>query len=612
MGYSIQSRPSSVNGVAKSSFTAARNPVLYKFRREDSAWNQINDNGGFIQVQINGVNSTAYFQVGNRVWVGAATTQFFGNITASAFSGGNTLLTIDVAYSSITGIGNINNMSKRTDFKIKVQLHDFITSTFFASMGNTTFSFSPNPIDQIIYIDLSSILRKLVRAEWVNPSAVIETDTEASVKFYIRHQEYFDGALQLAATNDNANPIIAVNAAMQIYYAEKVYGHGGNLLSYLVNDEGRGWLTRFYVNSVMNKMRIWRGYPFTLSFIRPSTFAGALNKLVEQYEGEHIIDVFESTLLTALTDVVSRLNILHGVTLLGTAKKIKVYLTKATQVWANSSIPFTSLPAANTFRYTGSTPINGNIGCAADINLVLAIGQTPPAILATIETTIANINQTVQIFAADGAGGTPYSYSQVMSFASTGKKTELLISFPLTVSPTTHLRLRLDLIGNGVNSGIGTTTVRIKEFAAIALTPLTLDVEDVNGALNVKRTYYLFWKNSTGGDSQYMFQVNQEMAHTNKSGQRVKRLVLFADGLDYSEWEAINELNQPYETYKNNFTELSSSVVKTGAMTGQQVYIVDTDGSKIGVVVVPQQSRTDSKQERHSIQILIELPEFFE
>jgi hypothetical protein len=120
---------------------------------------------------------------------------------------------------------------------------------------------------------------------------------------------------------------------------------------------------------------------------------------------------------------------------------------------------------------------------------------------------------------------------------------------------------------------------------------------------------YLFWKNSLGGDSYWMFSYGQDVEYAYSSNRKAKRMRLFAENLTIDEWEAINELNTIGEPYKKNIIQLNRDVNKTSLKDDQQVYIVDQDGNKTGVIVIPKSSSIFTKHSKHSIEIEIELPE---
>src|SRR5690606_26908648 len=107
------------------------------------------------------------------------------------------------------------------------------------------------------------------------------------------------------------------------------------------------------------------------------------------------------------------------------------------------------------------------------------------------------------------------------------------------------------------------------------------------------------WKNSLGGDAWWMFDYDQEVSYNLSSEKKAKRLQLFTNNLTADQWEALNELNHIGEVYKKNITELTSSVDKSHAQDGTQVYAVDADGNKVGVIVIPKSNVMFTRMKRH-------------
>jgi len=123
-------------------------------------------------------------------------------------------------------------------------------------------------------------------------------------------------------------------------------------------------------------------------------------------------------------------------------------------------------------------------------------------------------------------------------------------------------------------------------------------------------TIVLQWKNTLGGDECFPFQINQEYTW-NYSGKKAKRLTLYADNLTLNQWEVLQGLNTIGEIYKNNITEMTTSQNRTSSKIGQSVYVLNSDGSKIGVVVINEINSTSTKQIKHSAFVTIEYPEQF-
>jgi len=122
---------------------------------------------------------------------------------------------------------------------------------------------------------------------------------------------------------------------------------------------------------------------------------------------------------------------------------------------------------------------------------------------------------------------------------------------------------------------------------------------------------FLWWRNSLGGDAFWMFDFNQNYSYRYDNGRKAERYVLFASNLTDNEFDAISELNTLGEVYDVAYTELTTSVNKSQARIGSQVYMMDATGKKTGVIVIPTEVSTKTKFSRNKIQITIELPEIY-
>jgi hypothetical protein len=122
---------------------------------------------------------------------------------------------------------------------------------------------------------------------------------------------------------------------------------------------------------------------------------------------------------------------------------------------------------------------------------------------------------------------------------------------------------------------------------------------------------YILGRDSVGGHLQYLFHTNQEYNFDYGNNIKAARKVMTAVNLTANEWLAFQDWITLGDVYKNNIVELTSDTIKTSTRVGQQVYVVDTDGSKIGVVVIPTKNKTLTKQTRHVFELEIEYPENF-
>ena len=273
-------------------FNAVGNPIVYSLRREDYSFQQINDASGFSQIQINGTDVTAYFQVDDLIYVegfGVAT------ITASAFST-NTLLTLDIAYTS-SDDGYVNNLSKRTDYSIEVEVFNAETGV---SMGPRIVA-SPSQ-DGSAKFDISGIIKSFIYADWVEP-VNSEVEEGTFIEVFIKYQEFYNDTYWELIT-DAANPITGVFAVMHLLQGAtyRRYPHGGNMLLYCPADDTRKWMTPF-VSPTM-----WLGWPFTLSFIWPP-FIPSLIISSKHYDSEG------TEIATDSAGVIFPLNKIHRVDL---------------------------------------------------------------------------------------------------------------------------------------------------------------------------------------------------------------------------------------------------------------------------------------------------------
>lgn len=438
-------------------FNAIGNGVVYTLRREDREFQQINNDGGDAQIQINGDNFTAYYQVGDTVYI-----EGFGQaeITASAFSGGNTLITVDLPFTS-SDDGYVNNLSKRTDYQVEVEVFDAETDQ---ALG-PRLVFTPSANGEV-KADISGVVRAYLYPNW-EPVVTDAVEEGTSLEVYIKYQEFYD-VTYWEEIDDSANPVVCVLAVMHLLQNSPPnftrYPHGGNMLAYCPGDSESQWLTRFVRPS------IWYGWPFTISYLWPD-------------------EITSMTIISALYDSA------------------------------------------------------GNVITTSSSGIPIAAGKVHRITLAGVsEETRTRIVQLTD----NGSG----EYSQ-------------------------ELNLKVKLPCNN--------------------------------------PVMLFWKNSKGGDSFWMFDESQDYTVKNNSGRKVKRLVLFADNLTIDEWDAINELTSPTDEIRNNIVDygMDDSIDKTSYRNDNQVFIINQDGSKVGVMVIANDTDTRTLNTKSSIEITIELPELF-
>lgn len=610
--------------VSGCNFNAAGNPIVYKMQRTDNAITQVNNSGGFAQVQINGIDLTSYYQVGNTVYLHTITSVYDTKavITASSFSGGNTLITLDIAYVSNDGDFAFLNLSKRTDYRIEIEL---FRSSNNISLTSGVKMFYTHPSNGFVMADVS-IVKNFVSAEWSNPVAINEIDSQASIKFYIKYQEYYDGALQGSLFSDSANPIHAVFAAMQIGSA-----NGQNMLAYYAGADTKLWLTKFALSSVLQKLVMWRDWPFDVSFIHPDAI-GTLTRIELRYDASgSVISSTRNTLSTGNDDAINRLQVQSpsvGISKLliqlGIAPAQPAGYTDSISVTDDS---FVSGIAGGAWTNSGSVfddPWSGGGGQvqATPDNISRILTQT-------LATNLRNRFLRLQITANVPVGssmifdlyiqgsvigsssviagnGTPTSYS-IYGYASGANLN------------TSDLGIAVMLF-SGIVQAVTVQDVTLTEgFLSKQLQDVEIEARDAcdydanNDLLPGRNPIHLFWKNSLGGDSFWNFSKYHEYTYTYQNGRKAKRIILFDTDLHPVQWEALQELNGTGEVYQTNIVELTSSVNKTSQRVGQQVYMLSKDGAtKTGVIVIPSTDRIFSRDTTDKIAIEIELPEVFQ
>ena len=121
----------------------------------------------------------------------------------------------------------------------------------------------------------------------------------------------------------------------------------------------------------------------------------------------------------------------------------------------------------------------------------------------------------------------------------------------------------------------------------------------------------LMARNSLGGMLCWLFEVDQEYTFDYGNDIKAARKVLKANNLSSNEWDALQDFFTLGTVYRNSITEFSASVIKTSSRIGQQVYAVESNGTKTGVIVIPTRNKTNTRRRLHTFEIEIEYPEVF-
>jgi len=225
MSLSVTQRPSQTVLNNTYPWNGVGNPILYKMQRADQTLTSIQDNGGFIQLLFFGVDITANFTIGNSLYISDDNYDLFANVTAIAYSGGDTLITVDEAYTVAGGSGLINYMTTRLNYRVEVEVYNQDDEL----LTSSPFIYSPSTVG-LLTIDISFILRQQLNADIeadLTGSTEVFDDTEFT-GFYIKYREVWTGSAE-SQTDDVANQFYCVLGSRQIPST-----YGGNLKEYTV------------------------------------------------------------------------------------------------------------------------------------------------------------------------------------------------------------------------------------------------------------------------------------------------------------------------------------------------------------------------------------------
>lgn len=267
----IFTRPTMLIGDASennlSNWVEVGNPVVYSWQYYDAVITQINNNGGFAQLQVTGLDVTAAFNTGNDAWVGINGYNDIFEITNVAFSGGNTLIDLDTPYNG-SGTGYSYDLGNVGSFISDVDIYNSFTGRI---IGVPLRGVAGNP--GLITIDISAIVKAYLNPEIDIdiPNDTVFDDDNGYLGVYINYILTISSVPQ-SPVDDSANPIYCVLGARQIPSQ-----YGGNLAEYVTFSDGdpaAKFLTR------LDRPKIWRGFPFFISTIVGDLSSNALYSIV--------------------------------------------------------------------------------------------------------------------------------------------------------------------------------------------------------------------------------------------------------------------------------------------------------------------------------------------
>lgn len=262
MGVTITKRPTRTNEHLTSRWTAAHNPVVYKFQRRDREISAVIVSGAQIRLTLDDATG---IEVGDSVYINTAKYKGAGVV--------ETVLDSNIWLSGFTLNGNDStgylNLTLR-NYRIEIKIYEVGNSRLLGSTACVPFTTGEGIKDLHIYLAAYLKLRNTITYTAVN-----ERDVNGSIKFYITYQEIWEGGSNEMQSDAN-NPIFAVNAARQI--GDK---YGQNLSEFVVvapTSRPAKFLTKF------KRPVYFEGQPFSVGFIYSEQTGFSLSKVEQRLD----------------------------------------------------------------------------------------------------------------------------------------------------------------------------------------------------------------------------------------------------------------------------------------------------------------------------------------
>jgi hypothetical protein len=258
----ITQRPTKTNEALTSKWTAAHNPVIYKFQRRDRDILSVIVAGSQLRISLNDATG---LEVGTSVYV--STTKYKGAALIEI------IIDDDIWVSGITpngsdGAGYLNDT--RRNYRIDIKIYESGNNKLLGATSCVPFNTGAGTKDLGVYV---AAYLKLVNT--FTYDAINKRDVNGSIKFYITFQEIWTGGIEDLQT-DVASPIFAVNAARQI--GEQF---GQNMHPFVVvfpTTRTAKFLTKF------KRPVYFTGKPFSIGFIYSELVSVQLHKVEQRLD----------------------------------------------------------------------------------------------------------------------------------------------------------------------------------------------------------------------------------------------------------------------------------------------------------------------------------------
>lgn len=572
MSLVIFQRPNQ-NGI----WVAAKNPVIYKMTRADFLWTSLTNSGGNTSIHI-ATDVTVSFVAGDVIMLrGGVYAETSGTVISSAFGADTTVIT-SVPYTANETSGYINIISRRPNYYAGIGVYKSTDNTLIG-----TVNYYPNTIGFIV-IDIQQPLWSILDPSISSISnGIILQDTNTTTGFYIKYTEFWTGSAE-SPVDDVANISYAIYGAKQIGQ-DSYYAAYTNLLALTKLDSLRLYIGEYYALSY-----IWDGNGGT-NYIKKSWYDPSGNLLLTTYISNTNASASIYTFIEKLSLTSQSISLILNFAAGGTIPWVTNTLTIATgtQSYARCSKSFN--PSGRRLYYT--------YGFTTDRTITVGF--------VFLNSSGVLINGQGNVFAAG-------TYTQNDSLIPILDSTFVGLYFSNSSGANATMTINSLLLSTNL---IGSTIGRI-DYQGVNLSNVspymeTIMFTTISGYVQTcnKNLVTLFWRNKLGGESSWTFNFNQEQVQKLQDPNINIWKNVYDESLTLAQFNALNELFGVGQVYQTPLIELTTAIDKTEARVGQQVYIVDSNGIKTGVIVIGSENKTQTKRNKHNFQATIELSEIF-
>lgn len=602
MSVTLTQRPNAYNN-----WNAGFNPVLFKGQRKDYTITAVASSAGALQITVSTNLTTLTTAKGGAVTAGSVLWVTTDN---GVYNGAYTVVTCTNAassvvtfaagtYTSAATTGYIN-LQQRTGYSVKVGIYAgngavSTSALFYMSFTPTKSGLVTMDISQLRTYLSPELFSALSTTTNLSNAYRCKNNAFTSYKAHIQYTEVWTSSAE-TEVSDSANPFFIVYGAMQIPST-----YGGYLKEYS-DATGRKFLSRF------SNPRIYSGKKFTLSFIDPSPsgtsrtyikksrydaeglFWGATYDLSDYSAGTPNPSVFEN-----FEDGTYQYRILSDIQ------------------DAAGTISWTGL------TYTGTPSASGSAGATSNgINYFANINTTHTYTIRVNVTVSGTGAVTLGVRGKQLSGTNTFTLTQS---AAVGTNTYTFLGTPST---DCHIINIYATFPNTATITINSVTLESLptdgwiDYQIVTMTSSYTVVETiVSETLRVYFAEYcepsvqLFWKNSLGGDSSFLFPYNQESTIKINSNKKSFKSKLFSDSITSDHINGLSDLIGIGDEYDNSITEFTSSIIRSQNRIGQNVIAITSIGQIIGVVVDEVKLDYSTNNKGNFISISISYPEIF-